>query len=458
MNLKLNLTLLLSKLNMFKKIAFILFLPILVTAQQSVNVDRIVAKVDNYIILRSEVEDIYLRSLKQQQPISKCQSLESLVIEKMLVAKAEIDSVIVEDVQVNDQLEARMAQMRQLYGGEKNIVEQFGKSLETLKSEVRSQVREQMTSQKMKGKITEDVKITPNEVKKFFNGIPSDSLPTMPAEVEVAHIVRLGIVTKAQKEELISRLQEYKRRVLAGEKFEDLAKEFSEDPGSRPNGGDLDWAKRGTMVPQFEATAMKLKPMEISDVVESDFGFHLIQTLEIRGQEYHSRHILLRPDYNRLEMNKPTRFLDSLRLEIQKDSIKFEKAAKEFSEDKQSQDTGGLIMDPNTGTYRLTLDQSMEPTLYFTLDTMKVGTISVPMSYRTDDGKTGVRILYYKKRIEPHKASLKDDYQKLAEYALMEKKNKAIEVWFRKAVADVYIKIDPEYEGCEIFGKTKAAN
>ncbi|MCU0324440.1 MAG: peptidylprolyl isomerase [Spirosomaceae bacterium] len=443
---------------MFKKIAFILFLPILVTAQQSVNVDRIVAKVDNYIILRSEVEDIYLRSLKQQQPISKCQSLESLVIEKMLVAKAEIDSVIVEDVQVNDQLEARMAQMRQLYGGEKNIVEQFGKSLETLKSEVRSQVREQMTSQKMKGKITEDVKITPNEVKKFFNGIPSDSLPTMPAEVEVAHIVRLGIVTKAQKEELISRLQEYKRRVLAGEKFEDLAKEFSEDPGSRPNGGDLDWAKRGTMVPQFEATAMKLKPMEISDVVESDFGFHLIQTLEIRGQEYHSRHILLRPDYNRLEMNKPTRFLDSLRLEIQKDSIKFEKAAKEFSEDKQSQDTGGLIMDPNTGTYRLTLDQSMEPTLYFTLDTMKVGTISVPMSYRTDDGKTGVRILYYKKRIEPHKASLKDDYQKLAEYALMEKKNKAIEVWFRKAVADVYIKIDPEYEGCEIFGKTKAAN
>ncbi|MFN3852082.1 MAG: peptidylprolyl isomerase [Spirosomataceae bacterium] len=443
---------------MLKKIAFILLLPILATAQQSANIDRIVAKVDNYIILRSEVEDIYLRALKQQQPTSRCQSLESLVINKMLVAKAEIDSVIVEDEQVNDQLEARMAQMRQLYGGEKNIVEQFGKSLETLKSEVRSQVREQMTAQKMQGKITEDVKITPNEVKKFFNAIPSDSLPTLPAEVEVAHIVRLGIVTKAQKEELVSRLQEYKRRVLAGEKFEDLAKEYSEDPGSRQNGGDLDWAKRGTMVPQFEATAMRLKPMEISDVVESDFGFHLIQTLEIRGQEYHSRHILLRPDYNRLEMNKPTRFLDSLRLEIQKDSIKFEKAAKEYSEDKQSQDSGGLIMDPNTGTYRLTLDQSMEPTLYFTLDTMKVGTISVPMSYRTDDGKTGVRILYYKKKIEPHKASLKDDYQKLAEYALMDKKNKAIEVWFKKAVADVYIKIDPEYEGCDIFGKTKAAN
>lgn len=424
-------------------------------AQTPVNIDKIVAKVDNYIVLRSQVEDLVIRSARNsQQAISKCQALESLVINKMLVAKAEIDSVIVEDDQIEDQLEARMAQMKQLYGGEKNIVEQFGKSLETFKSEVRSEVKEQMTAQKMQNEITKNVKITPNEVKKFFNAIPNDSIPMMPTEVEISQIVRLGIVTKLQKEELISRLNDYKNRILAGEKFEDLAKEYSEDPGSRPTGGDLGWAKRGMMVPQFEAAAMKLKKGQLSEIIESEFGYHLIETLEIRGQEYHSRHILLRPDYNRMDLDIPKRFLDSLKIEIERDSIKFEKAAKEHSEDKLTQDSGGVIIDPQTGNYKLPLDASMEPSLYFLLDTMKVGTITAPMPYRTEDGKTGMRLVYFKKKHEPHKANLKDDYQQLSEFALMEKRNKAIEVWFKKAIADVFIKIDPEYEGCSIFGKT----
>ena len=237
---------------MLKKLFLLICLPMLALAQEApINIDRIVAKVDNYIILRSEVEQLYLKSVQQQQPVSKCQALESMVVNKLLVAKAEIDSVYVEDKQVDDQLTARMQQMIQIYGNEKNIIEQFGKSLETLKSEVRSQVKEQLIAQKMQGKITENLKITPNEVKKFFNRIPTDSLPQIPSEVQLAHIVRLAKVTKAQKEELSERLLDYKRRVLAGEKFEDLAKEYSEDPGSRQFGGDLGWSKRGAMVPQF---------------------------------------------------------------------------------------------------------------------------------------------------------------------------------------------------------------
>lgn len=443
---------------MLKKLLLLICLPILAFSQNApINIDRIVAKVDNYIILRSEVEQLYLRSVQQQQPVSKCQALESMVVNKLLVAKAEIDSVLVEDKQVDEQLTARMQQMIQLYGNEKNIVEQFGKSLETLKSEVRSQVKEQLTAQKMQSKITENLKVTPNEVKRFFNQIPKDSIPEIPTEVEIGHIVRLAKVTKAQKEELSQRLLDYKRRILAGEKFEDLAKEYSEDPGSRQYGGDLSWSKRGAMVPQFEAAAMKLKPNEISGVVESDFGLHLIQTLEIRGQEFHARHILLRPDYNRLDIAEPTHFLDSIRVEIVKDSIKFEKAAKDFSDDKATQDGGGILSDPQTGSSRMPLDASMEPTLYFTIDSMKVGTITVPLLYRSEDGKTGVRILYYKAKHAPHKANLKDDFEKLKEYAMMEKRNKEIENWFKKATADVYIKIDPEFEGCQIFGKTHAS-
>ncbi|AFK03816.1 PpiC-type peptidyl-prolyl cis-trans isomerase [Emticicia oligotrophica DSM 17448] len=441
---------------MFKKLFLLVCLPILAFSQSApINIDRIVAKVDNYIILRSEVEQLYIRGQQQQQPVSKCQALESMVVNKLLVAKAEIDSVLVEDKEVEAQLTARMQQMVQLYGNEKNIIEQFGKSLETLKSEVRSQVKEQLTAQKMQGKITEDLKITPNEVRRFFNRIPKDSIPEIPTEVELAHIVRLAKVTKAQKDELSERLLDYKRRVLAGEKFEDLAKEYSEDPGSRQFGGDLSWAKRGQMVPQFEAVAMKLKPNEISDVVESDFGLHLIQTLEVRGQEYHARHILLRPDYNRLDITDAKKFLDSIRTEIVKDSIKFEKAAKEFSEDKQTQDGGGILLDPQSGSSKMALDESMEPTLYFTIDTMKVGTITVPLPYRSEDGKTGVRIIYYKAKHAPHKASLNEDFERLKEFAIMEKRNVEIEKWFKKATADVYIKIDPEFESCNIFGKDR---
>lgn len=441
---------------MLKKLFLLICLPMLALSQEApINIDRIIAKVDNYIILRSEVEQLYIRGVQQQQPVTKCQALESMVVNKLLVAKAEIDSVLVEDKSVDDQLTSRMQQMIQLYGNEKNIVEQFGKSLETLKSEVRSQVREQLTAQKMQSKITENLKVTPNEVKKFFNQIPKDSIPEIPTEVEIAQIVRLAKVTKAQKEELSERLLDYKRRILAGEKFEDLAKEYSEDPGSRQYGGDLSWSKRGQMVPQFEASAMKLKPNEMSDVVESDFGLHLIQTLEIRGQEFHARHILLRPDYNRLDVSEATHFLDSLRTEIVKDSIKFEKAAKDFSDDKMTQDGGGIMMDPQTGSHRLPLDASMDPTLYFTIDSMKVGTITVPLPYRSEDGKTGVRIIYYKAKHLPHKASLKDDFEKLKEYALMEKRNVEIEKWFKKATGDVYIKIDPEFESCNIFGKDR---
>ncbi len=443
---------------MLKKVYLLLCFPIFAWAQsEPINVDRIVARVDNYFILRSEVEQLFLKSVQQQQPISKCQALESMVVNKLLVAKAEIDSVTVEDKQVEDQLNARMQQMIQLYGNEKNIIDQFGKSLETFKSEVKSQVREQLITQKMQSKITEGLKVTPNETRNFFNKIPADSIPDIPSEVEVAQIVRFAKVNKAQKDELSERLLDYKRRALAGEKFEDLAKEYSEDPGSRQYGGDLGWAKRGQMVPQFEAVAMKQKPNEISDVVESDFGLHLIQTLEIRGQEYHARHILLRPDYNRLDVKDATHFLDSLRGEIVKDSIKFEKAAKEFSEDKMTQDGGGLMMDPQTGSYKMALDASMEPSLYFMLDSMKVGTITAPMPYRSDDGKTGMRILYYKAKFEPHKASLKTDFEKIKEFALMEKRNQEIEKWFKKATADVYIKIDPEFEACNIFGKDRVS-
>lgn len=417
---------------------------------QATNIDRIIAKVDNYYILKSEVEGIMLQSKSENQGMDKCQALESIAIQKLLVAKAEIDSVIVEPDAINEQLDARMQQMARMYGGEKNIVEQFGKSIETFKSEVRTQVAEQLIAQKMQTTITEGLKVTPNEVKKFFNKIPTDSIPAIPKQVEIAQIVRLGVVTKVQKDELRQRLRNYKKQIEAGEDFASMAKIYSEDLGSRETGGDLGWAKRGQMVPEFEATAMKMQANEMSDVVESDFGYHLIQTIEIRGQEYHARHILLRPDYNRLELSGAKSFLDSLSQQITVDTISFESQVR-YSEDEETALRGGFISSPRTGTSKLNLDQDMEPNLYFMVDTMQVGTVSATVPFRSQEGKTGYRLIYFKKSYEPHTANLSTDYELIQQYAMAEKKNRQIEKWFKEAMEEVFVKIDPEYESCNIL-------
>jgi len=415
--------------------------------------DRIIVKVDNYFILKSEVENQYQQYITSGQANSpnRCQILEGLVVNKLMLAKAEIDSVIVDDKRIEAELNSRMEQMEGQYGSAKNIVEAYGKSIATLKEDLRSSLKEQLTGRKMQDKITDDVKITPKEVAAFFNEIPRDSLPYLPAEVEISHIIRLAKPNKNQKEELYAKLLDFRRRVEKGESFEDLAKVHSEDLGSGRRGGDLGFAKRGAMVAPFEAAALRLKPNQMSDVVESEFGFHLIQLLEIRGQEYHARHILLRPDYQKLDLTEPTKFLDSIRVLVQRDSTTFEKAAKEFSEDKATQDAGGVIMDAANGGNRLAYDGTMDPALFFALDSMKLGTISAPIPFRTDDGRSAVRILYFKAKHAPHFANLKDDYQKLAQITLSRKKNNAIEKWFMKAKNDVFIFIDEEYKDCRIL-------
>jgi peptidyl-prolyl cis-trans isomerase SurA len=415
--------------------------------------DRIIVKVDNYFILKSEVENQYQQYLTsgQADTPNRCQILEGLVVNKLMLAKAEIDSVIVEDKRIEAELTSRMEQMEGQYGSAKNIVEAYGKSIATLKEDLRSSLKEQLTGRKMQDKITDDVKITPKEVAAFFNEIPRDSLPYLPAEVVISHIIRIAKPNKNQKEELYAKLMDFRRRVEKGESFEDLAKVHSEDLGSGKRGGDLGFAKRGAMVAPFEAAALRMKPNQMSEVVESEFGFHLIQLLEIRGQEYHARHILLRPDYQKLDLTDPTKFLDSIRVLVQRDSTTFEKAAKEFSEDKPTQDAGGVLMDASTGTNRLAYDGTMDPALFFALDSMKVGTISTPIPFRTDDGRSAVRVLYFKAKHPPHFANLKDDYQKLAQITLSRKKNNAIEKWFLKAKDDVFIFIDEEYKDCRIL-------
>jgi peptidyl-prolyl cis-trans isomerase SurA len=286
-------------------------------------------------------------------------------------------------------------------------------------------------------------------VRRFFNRIPKDSLPFFSAEVEVAQIVRVAKVSNAQKELTKQKLIELRNRILAGEDFGKLAREYSDDPSVTANNGDMGYVGRGMMVPEYEATCFKLKPGEISMPVETAYGFHIIQLLDRRGNEYHSRHILISPVPSNADLAAAQHFLDSLRTRILLDSITFQKAAREYSDDAATKGNGGFFTD-NEGALRIPVDE-LDPGVYFAIDTMKIGTISKPLVYRTDEGRDAVRILYYKSRIPPHVADLEKDWERIRAAALNEKQMKALEKWFNKARRDVYISIDPAYDYCGIL-------
>ncbi|WP_439881397.1 foldase protein PrsA [Pontibacter sp. MBLB2868] len=421
-------------------------------------VDGIIAKIDNHVILKSELEFNYLQYLAQskQQPNEaiKCDIFRSLVQDKLLLARAEIDSVTVEDAMVTDQLNRRVEYLTAQVGGVERLEQYYNKSIRQLKEELRTTVREQMIMERMQQQIAGKVKVTPKEIKKYFNTIPTDSLPYFSSEVELGQIVKYAQVSKQQKQAAREQLEAIRQRILAGEDFATLAKKYSQDPGSAQAGGELGFFKKKELVPEYEAAALRLEPGQISNVIESQFGFHLIQLIERKGQEFNTRHILIKPATATVDVKEASVALDSIRTLILNDSLTFAKAAKEFSDDKNTKDTGGMITSRSTGSMYIPMDQ-VDPAMFFVIDTMQVGEISKPVPFRTDDGQEAVRILYLKSKSKPHLANLQDDYQKIATAALNEKKGKAIDSWFRKNIETVFIEIDPEYQDCKVLELTQ---
>lgn len=414
-------------------------------------VDEIIAKVDNYIVLKSELERAYQDYITNGGTPSqqtRCQYLVILIRNKLMLAKAEIDSVVVLDAEVDLQTQRRMDMILAQSGiTAEELEERYGKTLEQIRGELRDQMKEQMVVGKMEETITERVTVTPAEVRRFFHKI--DTLPFFSASVEAAQIVRVAKVSQAQKDITRNRLIDIRTRILSGESFNDLARKNSDDPSVVQNGGEMGWHGRGQMVPEFEAMAFKLKPGEISMPFESNYGFHIMQLIDRRGNEYNSRHILIAPKPSEKDLADASRYLDSLRTLIIRDSITFQKAAKEYSDDVATKGNGGFFSDGDGGT-KLNVDE-LDPIVFFKLDSMKVGDISNPIAYRTDDGKDAVRILYYKSRIPPHEASLEEDWHRIYVAALNEKKNRILQKWFEKARLDVFISIDPDYEFCGIL-------
>jgi len=425
------------------------------TPAEGIVVDKIIAKINDHIILKSELEATQRQFIEQNgtenlPPNLYCYLLQQLIVNKMMVAKAEIDSVDVDLVQVESNLNRRMEYFLSQFGSPEKLEQAYGKSIAQLKEELRPQILEQMTAQKMQGEITKDVKITPRQVKRFFNGIPKDSIPFLPSEVEVGQIVKYPTVSKSVKNEAKRKLLEFKRMVLSGEAdFEDLASKNSEDLGSAARGGNLGFMGRGELVPPYEAAALSMEPGQISEPVESDFGIHLIQVIERRGNRYNSRHILLRPEPTADDIEQSVQYLDSIRGLILRANYTFEKAATEFSDDKTTKVQGGMLKSQD-GSTRLA-KEDLEYALFMTVDTMRLGGITKAAQFRTEDGKTGVRVLWFKDKLEPHSANLKDDYQKLFSAAQNKEKAKVLDAWFVNTRGQLFIDIDKDYDYCGLL-------
>ena len=417
--------------------------------------DKIIARVDNYIILKSDLElayQNYISNGSPDTPDTKCFLFRQLIMNKMMVAQAEVDSVIVEKDRIDSELERRMDYFMQQIGSEEKFEKHFGKTVNQMKEELRPDITEQLTTQEMQKHLTKDVKITPHQAKKFFDAIPKDSIPFFPTEVEAGQIVKLPEVSQEIKNQVKADLVALKNKILAGEDFEKLARVNSEDLGTASRGGNLGWFGRGQLAPEYEAMSLSLKEGEIGEPVESEFGFHLIQLLERRGNRFNTRHILIRPKPVKADLARARVFLDSIRTLILSDSIEFEKAASKFSKDKATRMNGGLFKDYENNTTKIfTSSRVLDYVVFKTLDSMKVGNITPPLDFRTEDGKDAVRLLYLKSKTLGHYASMETDFEKIYNFAIGEERNKVIMKWFEKTRKKLFIDIDPDYDYCKIM-------
>jgi peptidyl-prolyl cis-trans isomerase SurA len=420
-------------------------------AQKKVLADKIVATVGDKIVLRSEIDNSISDMQRQNIEIpenAKCLLLEQALGIKALVLQAEKDSLPVSDDEINAEIDNKVRYFINQYGS-KDIVEQIaGKTIYQLKEDFKQTFRDQKLSQSMRNKIVDDVKITPSEVKAYFETIPKDSLPFYESEVEVGQIVMYPKASRELEQYAIDQLKEYKQQVESGsKKFETLATLYTDDPGSKETGGKYDINKNEKQWdPIFLSKAFSLKEGQVSTVFKTKFGYHIIQMISRAGDDASIRHILKIPQVSSIEISEAKHKLDSVRSNIMAGTMKFGEAVSKYSDDDASKFTGGRIQGRDGSTF-LTIDQ-LDKDLVVKLKDLTVSEYSQPAEYADERGKKGVRIVQLITRTAPHRENLKDDYNRIAQRALENKKNETLEKWFTKNIPTYYINVDSEYSGC----------
>lgn len=412
--------------------------------------DKIVGVVGDKIILQSDIRNAILDAQRQGQQVPEnadCMIMSQALAQKALVLYAEIDSLAVSDEEIEAQLDNQVRGFINMYGSKDALEQIAGRTVYQIKEDFRQSFKERKQAELMRNKIVSNVKITPNEVKAYFDQIPVDKLPFYESEVEVGEII---IYPKASRDlELlaIDELNDMKKQVESGtKKFETLASLYTDDPGSKQTGGMYNINRtEKTWDPAFLANAFRLREGQISPVFKSKFGYHIIQMVSRAGDDATVRHILKIPSITDTEVNDVVNKLDSVRNRINANEISFGEAVARYSESEDSKFTGGMRQCSN-GTY-CTIDQ-LDKDLVLNLKDLKPGEVSKPIVYADERGKKAVRLVYLKTRTEPHRENLKDDYNRIADRAIEEKKNEAIEKWFKSKIPTFYLNIDPQFAGC----------
>lgn len=427
------------------------------TAQtKKVVADKIVGQVGDRIILRSDIinaiSDMKRQYQGQENVIipTECQILEGQLIQKALVLQAEKDSLSVTEEEIDATIDNRIRAAIQQYGSKDILEEIAGKTVYQLKEDFRISFREQKMAEQMQGKIIEAIKITPTEVKAFYNKIPKDSLPFYESEVELSQIVVIPKANRDVEEYVAKQMNDYKRQIESGaQKFEALVKLYSEDPGSKDAGGqytlnrnDRNWD------PAFLSASFRLKEGQVSPVVKSKFGLHIIQLISRSGDEAVVRHILRIPPVTDDEVKEAIAKLDSVKKQLKAGSISFGEAVSKYSDDENSKFSAGAITSGQDGNIFLSIDM-LDKDMVMALKDLKPGEYSQPQVYNDERGRKAVRLIHLKRRTEPHRENLMDDYNRISQRALESKKMLALEKWFKEHIPTYFVSIDKEFIGCE---------
>ncbi|MBD8978008.1 MAG: peptidylprolyl isomerase [Prevotellamassilia timonensis] len=442
---------------MIKKLwgaALLALSPMLGFAQTNI-VDEIIWVVGNEPILLSDVEETRISSEAYGQPVDNpyCTIPEQIAVNKLFVHQAELDSVTVSESDVIRAVDNRINESIQAFGSREALEQMYGRSVSQMRENLKKQYREQMMADEVRQKLTTDVKATPAEVREYFKNVPNDSLPFIPTQVEVQIITSVPEVPRAEVERIENKLREYARRVNSGEAdFSTLAKFYSED-GSARNGGELGYMGRNQLVPEFANVAFTLNdPKKVSKIVRSEYGYHIIQLIDKKGDKINVRHILLKPHIDDSEIEKGIARLDSIANDIRANKFTFDAAALALSDDKDTRNNHGLManVDQQNGTVSSRFEmQDLPADVAKVVDTLSVGQISRAFRMTNDKGQEVCAVVMLKNRIEGHPANMTEDFQTLRDVVVNKRKEEKIEHWIKDKIKTTYVRISPDWRNCK---------
>ncbi len=420
------------------------------TQPEGTHIDGVVAIVGKNVVLFSDIESQYAQSVMQSETGGsklRCEILEELMLQNLLLSQAQYDSLTVSDNEVETELERRLRFFISQIGSREALEKYYNKSILEIKDEFREIIKDQLLVQKMQQEITGEIKVTPSEVKKYYNGLAAEEIPTIELEFQLAHLVIMPVVSDEVKEIVRVKMIGLRDRVIKGDDFGTLAVMYSEDPGSAKKRGELGFFGRGEMFPEFEAAAFRLQtPGEISPIIETKAGFHILQLIERRGELVNVRHILLMVKPGVQEMMNAKNKIDSIYVMIERGEISFDEAVKKYSTDKSSSN-GGLMVNSYTMDNKFPASH-LDASVLFTIEKLEPGHISNVITYKDEENNSGYRILYVMKKTPPHTANLQDDYPLIQELALEKKKQEALNDWIFEKKSYTFIKISEQYKNC----------